>query len=111
MAQGLDMKKSGEQTKKSGGGELLDQGSHLIDLSNLFIKDLIVDYSSLNTYFWNMKVEDNCFFVLSGKNDAKAWIHVLDRMEKSFSFEIFGRTGKIDINGFGGSYGTETLTH
>ena len=35
----------------------------------------------------------------------------LDRMEKSFSFEIFGRTGKIDINGFGGSYGTETLTH
>ena len=45
---------------KSGGGELIDQGSHLIDICIWLLDDIKVDYSSLHDYFWK-KIEDNVF--------------------------------------------------
>ena len=47
--------------KLSCGGELWDQGSHLIDLSIWFMGDFKTDYKMLQTYFWDTNVEDNCF--------------------------------------------------
>ena len=41
-----------------------------------------------------------------------AWLHVsCTEWKNLFSFEIFGRTGKLQIDGLGGSYGTERLTY
>ena len=42
----------------SGGGELIDQGSHIIDLSESFWENLLKLDSYLNNFFWKSKVED-----------------------------------------------------
>lgn len=96
----------------SGGGELIDQGSHLIDLSRWFLGDLTVDYAAVPTLFWNMPVDDNCFLALRSHAGQMAWLHASwTEWKNTFSFEIFGRDGKLAIDGLGGSYGLERLTY
>src|SRR3954467_84541 len=95
----------------SGGGELIDQGSHLIDLSRWFLGDLIVDYAAVPTLFWNMQADDNCFMALRSEAGQLAWLHASwTEWKNTFSFEVFGRDGKLVIDGLGGSYGQERLT-
>jgi predicted dehydrogenase len=98
--------------EKSGGGELIDQGVHLIDLSRWFLGDLDVINSYAHTYFWDMPVDDNAFLMLKSKDDKVAWLHMsCTEWKNMFSFEIFGKKGKLMIEGLGGSYGMETLTY
>jgi predicted dehydrogenase len=94
-----------------GGGELLDQGMHLIDLSRWFLGDFVRVDGYVRTYFWNMPVEDNGFMMLRTSRNQVAWLHVSwTEWKNLFSFEIFGRDGKLQIDGLGGSYGVEQLT-
>jgi predicted dehydrogenase len=98
--------------KLSGGGELIDQGVHLIDLASWFLGDFASVDGHAATYFWDMKVDDNAFLSLRTKGGQTAWLHVsCTEWKNMFSFEIYGRDGKIAIDGLGGSYGTERLTH
>jgi predicted dehydrogenase len=100
------------QPAVSGGGELIDQGSHLIDLSRWFLGDLTVDYAAVPTLFWNMQADDNSFMALRSGAGQMAWLHASwTEWKNTFSFEIFGRDGKLVIDGLGGSYGLERLTH
>jgi hypothetical protein len=40
-----------------------------------------------------------------------AWLHATwTEWKNLFSLEIYGRNGKLEINGLGGSYGVESLT-
>ncbi len=56
----------------SGGGELIDQGSHLIDLARWFMGEITEVKAELATHFWPVKVEDNVFLWLkSGKKLAE----------------------------------------
>jgi predicted dehydrogenase len=95
----------------SGGGELLDQGVHLIDLSRWFLGDFPIVHGAIHTYFWSMPVEDNGFLYLQNESGQVAWLQVsCTEWKNLFSFEIFCKKGKLQIDGIGGSYGTERLT-
>jgi len=96
----------------SGGGEAVDQGVHLLDLAAWFLGDLSLVAGRAPTYFWNMPVEDNAFFLLESESGKVAFLHASwTEWKNLFSFEIAGRTGKLEISGLGGSYGTERLIH
>lgn len=96
----------------SGGGEAIDQGSHLIDLSRWFLGDLSLTYAAAPTLFWKIPVDDNCFMALRGKGGEMAWLHAgWTEWKNIFSFELSGRDGKLAIDGIGGSYGVERLTY
>jgi predicted dehydrogenase len=96
---------------KSGGGELIDQGTHLIDLSIGFLGELQLDYAATPNYFWDMAVEDNVFMSLKNKSGNIAFLQAsCTEWKNMFSLEIYGQTGKMEISGLGRSYGLETLT-
>jgi predicted dehydrogenase len=94
----------------SGGGELIDQGVHIIDLAGWFLGAFATVEGLAATYFWDMPVDDNAFMTLRTAQGQAAFLHVsCTEWKNLFSFEIYGRTGKIAIDGLGGSYGTERL--
>lgn len=99
------------QPSLSGGGELIDQGIHLIDLARWFLGDFNEIHGYAGTYYWNMPVDDNGFLLLKTPQRKIAFLHAsCTEWKNLFSFEIYGQKGKIDINGLGGSYGTERIT-
>lgn len=94
----------------SGGGELIDQGVHLIDLARWFLGDFTSVEGFAHTYYWDMPVDDNGFLLLKTAKNQAAFLHAsCTEWKNLFSFEIYGREGKLDINGLGGSYGVEKL--
>ncbi len=93
-----------------GGGELLDQGVHVIDLIRWFGGEIKEIYGVADTKFWNMRVEDNATAILKTEKDVSASFQVSwTNWKNIFSFEIFGSKGFLKIEGLGGSYGPETL--
>lgn len=95
----------------SGGGELIDQGVHLIDLARWFLGDFQEVQGHAHTYYWNMPVDDNSFLLLKNQKNQVAFLHAsCTEWKNLFSFEIYGKQGKIDINGLGGSYGLEKIS-
>jgi len=94
----------------SGGGELIDQGMHLIDLSRWFLGDFTSVEGFAHTYYWDMPVDDNGFMLLKNEKKQVAFLHAsCSEWRNLFSFEIYGKNGKIDISGLGGSYGIERI--
>ena len=76
---------------RSGGGELIDQGVHLIDLSRWFLGEFTVVDGLAHTYFWQMPVDDNAFLLLRTAGDRMAFLHVsCTEWKNLFSLEIYG---------------------
>ena len=99
------------QPQRSGGGELLDQGVHLIDLARWFLGEFTHVEGFAHTFFWNMPVEDNGFLLLRTASDRVAFLHAsCTEWKNTFCWELYGRNGKLQIDGLGGSYGVERLT-
>jgi len=95
----------------SGGGELIDQGSHLIDLTRYFLGEVSVVWGEARTFYWRMPVDDNCFMFLENDKHKVSFLHVsCTEWKNMFSMEIYGNKGKLELNGLGGSYGVERLT-
>ncbi len=95
----------------SGGGELIDQGVHLIDLARVFLGEFTDVYGFAHTYYWNMPVDDNGFMLLKTAKKQAALLHVsCTEWKNLFSFEIYGNKAKLQMDGLGGSYGVERLT-
>jgi predicted dehydrogenase len=94
----------------SGGGELIDQGCHIIDLARWLLGEFTDVEGFATTYFWQMPVDDNAFLMLRTSDGKAAFLHAsCTEWKNMFSFEIYGRDGKIDITGLGGSYGVERM--
>jgi predicted dehydrogenase len=96
----------------SGGGELIDQGVHLIDLARLFLGDFSEVSGFAHTYYWDMPVDDNGFLLLRTPKHQAAFLHVsCTEWKNLFSLEIYGKAAKLQIDGLGGSYGVERLAY
>jgi predicted dehydrogenase len=99
--------------KVSGGGELLDQGSHIIDLFRLFLGEFKEAMAVNDNLFWkHSPLEDNSFILLKTKDGKIASAHLSTTQWKNkFLFEIFGNKGYLIIEGLGKSYGQEKLIY
>jgi len=97
--------------RSSGGGELLDQGVHVIDLCRLFMGDAIDVRGVTGTLFWKMPADDNAFFTMRDDAGVIADVHVSTSLwRNTFRFELHGSTGIIEITGIRSHYGAPTLT-
>lgn len=94
------------------GGELLDQGVHLIDLSRWFLGDFSEVCGLTGTWFWPVEpLEDNAFALLRTADGRAASLHTSWTQWKNlFRFELLGEDGHLAVEGLGGSYGRERLT-
>ena len=94
----------------SGGGELIDQGVHLIDLARQYLGEFTSIEGEARTFFWDMPVDDNAFLLLKTAEGRTAFLHAsCTEWKNLFSMEIYGKIGKLHIEGLGGSYGVERI--
>ncbi len=95
----------------SGGGQLMDQGLHVLDLCRWFLGDFVTATGMLSTSYWPIApLEDNVFALLRTEQGQIASLHASwTQWRNLFSFEVFGRDGYVAVEGLGGSYGTERV--
>jgi len=100
------------QSQLSGGGELMDQGLHLLDLSRWFLGDFKEVFGITLTGFWPIApTEDNAFALLKSNHGQVASLHASwTQWTNLFSYEVYGTDGYCAAEGLGGSYGTERAT-
>lgn len=92
--------------KELGGGELIDQGVHLIDLARWFFGDMAEVKSYLQNAFWNSDVEDNAFLLLKDVRGRVASLHASwSQWKPRYLLELMGSEGYITIEGLGKKYG------
>jgi predicted dehydrogenase len=100
--------------ERSGGGELIDQGMHLLDLTHWLAGPLPLHSALLRTHFWDTAVEDNAALILGhaqSRTEPWATLHVSwTEWKNLFSLEIYCRTAKIQVDGLVRSYGPQRLT-
>jgi predicted dehydrogenase len=99
----------------SGGGILLDQGIHMIDLFRYFTSnEFECIHSHLETLFWDIECEDNAFLLLKSENGTMATLHSsATQWKHKFLLEIALEDGYINLDGILSStrsYAPETMT-
>jgi predicted dehydrogenase len=102
------------QPERSGGGELIDQGMHLLDISHWIAGALPLHCALLRTHFWDTPVEDNAALILGhaqSRTGPWAMLHVTwTEWKNLFGLEIYCREAKIQVDGLVGSYGPQRLS-
>ncbi|MGA2162886.1 MAG: Gfo/Idh/MocA family oxidoreductase [Solirubrobacteraceae bacterium] len=98
---------------RAGGGELVDQGMHLLDLSHWLAGPLPLHAALLRTQFWDVPVEDNAALILGEvplRRGLWALLHVSwTEWKNLFSLEVYCRRAKLQVDGLAGSYGPQRL--
>jgi len=98
----------------AGGGILLDQGIHMVDLMRLFAGDFTEVYSFVANGHWNHDVEDNAYALMRTADGKVAMLHSsATQWRHRFSLEITLEKGAIHLSGIlsgSKSYGAENLT-
>tara|TARA_R110002110_G_scaffold410812_1_gene634631 strand:+ start:5339 stop:6355 length:1017 start_codon:yes stop_codon:yes gene_type:complete len=98
----------------SGGGILLDQGIHMVDLMRLFAGEFDDVHSFVSNDYWKHDVEDNAFALMRSRSGVVAMLHsTATQWRHRFNLEIALEEGTIVLAGLltgSKSYGAETLT-
>jgi len=99
----------------AGGGILMDQGIHMLDLFLYLGSDFDTVKAEISNLYWNLEVEDNAFVILkNSKNGMVANLHsTMSQWRHLFSLEIFMEKGYMVLNGLitsSMSYGEEVLS-
>ena len=99
--------------ERSGGGELIDQGMHLLDLTHWLAGPLPLHSALLRTHFWDTPVDDNAVLILGdagGRRAPWAMLHVSwTEWKNLFSLEVYCERAKLQVDGLVGSYGNQVL--
>ena len=116
-SQMISFNQSDWRTKReeSGGGILLDQGIHMLDLIRyLSGEDFSEIFSFIDNAFWNFDVEDNAYVLMKSKTGVVAQLHSsATQWRHLFNLEITMEKGSLVLGGLltgSKSYGEETLT-
>jgi predicted dehydrogenase len=98
----LDFEKNWRNYKDfSGGGILMDQGIHMLDLFMYLTNDCFRCIgASVKTAHWDIEYEDNVMALLENKDGVVASLHSsATQWRHKFSLEILGSTGYINLDG------------
>ena len=95
----------------SGGGALLEQGIHVMDLIRYLLGEPVRVAGQRSTFFWNLRdVEDNCFCLFETKAGQIAQVHVSwTQWINSFQLELYGQDGYLKLQGRDGHYGPPVI--
>jgi predicted dehydrogenase len=96
---------------RAAGGQLMEQGIHLIDLFRWFFGDFAFVSGAVSSLAFPIApLEDSGFALLQRRDGVCASIHsTLAQWKNRFVFEVYGTAGYVEVTGLGGSYGSETL--
>jgi 1,5-anhydro-D-fructose reductase (1,5-anhydro-D-mannitol-forming) len=100
----------------AGGGILIDQGIHMLDLFLLLAGDFDEVQGMVSSLYWNLDgIEDNVFATLrNSRTGVVASLHsTMTQWRHLFSLEVFLERGYLVLNGLktsSGTYGDEVLT-
>jgi predicted dehydrogenase len=98
----------------AGGGILLDQGIHMVDLMRLFCGEFVDVKSFISNDYWKHDVEDNAYALMKSENGIVASLHsAATQWRHRFQLDISLEKGSIGLSGIlsgSKSYGAETIT-
>jgi predicted dehydrogenase len=98
----------------AGGGVLLDQGIHMVDLMRLFAGEFDEVYSFISNSHWGYEVEDNAYALMKTKDGVIATLNSsATQWRHRFHLDINLEKGSLILSGIlsgSKSYGAETLT-
>ena len=101
------------ERKQSGGGILLDQGIHMVDLMQLFCGEFVDVRSYVSNTYWNHDVEDNVYALMRDKKDRIVMLHSsATQWQHRFALDIALTEGYLEFQGIlsgSKSYGEEKL--
>ena len=100
--------------KIAGGGVLLDQGIHMVDLMCLFAGEFSEVHSFISNRYWKYDVEDNAYALMRTKNGVVGMLHSsATQWRHRFHLDMNFEKGSIILGGIlsgSKSYGAETMT-
>jgi predicted dehydrogenase len=98
----------------AGGGVLLDQGIHIVDLMSLFGGDFQEVHSFISNRHWGYDVEDNAYALMRTADGVVGMLHSsATQWRHRFHLDINLERGSLVLAGImsgSKSYGAETLT-